>query len=119
MATKVQFAETTSAKLSSLPVVEGRFTFVTDTKLLYRDTATEHICVSGTSSSVELGTSTKTTFNSDGSITELDVTSNDYTKTTFESDGSIKETVYDSAGTASSTRTTTFNEDGSIISIVN
>lgn len=33
----VQFIDTTSAKLDSLSIVEGRFTFTTDTNLLYLD----------------------------------------------------------------------------------
>jgi hypothetical protein len=43
----VKFVETTSAKLSSLPIVNGRFTFVTDTGALYRDTATSRVLLSG------------------------------------------------------------------------
>ena len=42
---KVQFIETTSAKLDSLPITDGRFTFTTDTKRLYRDTGSTRICV--------------------------------------------------------------------------
>jgi hypothetical protein len=51
MSAQVKFIETTSAKLGTLPIVEGRFTFTTDTKLLYRDTKTEHVCVSGSTDS--------------------------------------------------------------------
>ena len=47
MAAKVGFIETTSAKLKSLPLVNGRFTFVTDTGALYRDTASARNLVSG------------------------------------------------------------------------
>lgn len=54
MSAQVQFIETTSAKLGTLPIVEGRFTFTKDTKLLYRDTATERICVSGGSASTAI-----------------------------------------------------------------
>lgn len=43
----VKFLETTSAKLASLPCVNGRFIFVTDKGLLYRDTNSAHILVSG------------------------------------------------------------------------
>ena len=43
----VKFLETTSAKLASLPCVNGRFIFVTDKGLLYRDTDSAHILVSG------------------------------------------------------------------------
>lgn len=43
----VKFLETTSAKLASLPYVNGRFIFVTDKGLLYRDTSSAHILVSG------------------------------------------------------------------------
>ena len=42
---KVQFIETTSAKLDSLPITDGRFTFTTDTKRLYRDTGSTRTCV--------------------------------------------------------------------------
>ncbi len=43
----VNFIETTSAKLESLPLVDGRFTFVTDTGALYRDTSTKRVLLSG------------------------------------------------------------------------
>lgn len=43
---KVDFLETTSAKLASLPKVNGRFVFTTDTKILYRETSTERCQVS-------------------------------------------------------------------------
>lgn len=43
----VSFIETTSAKLKSLPLVNGRFTFVTDTGALYRDTSAERMLLSG------------------------------------------------------------------------
>lgn len=43
----VRFLETTSAKLASLPCVDGRFIFVTDRGLLYRDTDSAHVLVSG------------------------------------------------------------------------
>lgn len=43
----VNFIETTSAKLKSLPLVNGRFTFVTDTGALYRDKPTERVLLSG------------------------------------------------------------------------
>lgn len=43
----VQYIETTSAKLKSLPLVDGRFTFVTDTGAFYRDTASERFLLSG------------------------------------------------------------------------
>ena len=43
----VKFLETTSAKLNSLPCVNGRFIFVTDRGLLYRDTDSAHVLVSG------------------------------------------------------------------------
>lgn len=43
----VKFIETTSAKLKSLPLKDGRFTFVTDTGALYRDTSEERVLLSG------------------------------------------------------------------------
>lgn len=43
----VKFIETTSAKLKSLPLVDGRFTFVTDTGAFYRDTSAERKLLSG------------------------------------------------------------------------
>lgn len=43
----VQFLEVTSAQMASLPVVDGRFIFVTDKGLLYRDTNSAHVLVSG------------------------------------------------------------------------
>lgn len=119
MSVQVQFIQTTAAKLSSLPIVEGRFTFVTDAELLYRDTATKHVCVSGgNSSSSNLGDSTTTVFNSDGSITETYTETSSYIKTVFEDNGSITETLYDSTGTTSEVKITTFNDDGSISTMV-
>ena len=44
----VKFIETTSANLSNLPVVNGQIIFVTDTELMYRDTASKRTLVSGT-----------------------------------------------------------------------
>lgn len=52
--TSVKFLETTSAKLASLPYVNGRFIFVTDKGLLYRDTKSAHVLVSGSSVSMSV-----------------------------------------------------------------
>lgn len=46
MAKKVNFIETTSAKLSSLSYSDGRFVYTTDTQLLYRDTSSERVLIS-------------------------------------------------------------------------
>lgn len=47
MAKKVQFIEATSTQLESLSCVDGRFIYVTDKGLLYRDTSSQHVQVSG------------------------------------------------------------------------
>lgn len=42
----VQFLETTSAKLSALPLVNGRFIFCTDNGAFYRETSTQRFLLS-------------------------------------------------------------------------
>lgn len=43
----VNFIETTSTKIDSLPITEGQFVFTTDTNLFYRDTATKRVLIGG------------------------------------------------------------------------
>lgn len=56
---------------------------------------------------------TSIAFNDDGSILEMDSSSTTRT-TTFPSDDSVVETYADSSGAVTKTVTTTFNSDGSI-----
>lgn len=48
MAKLARFLEVTSDQLESLPLQDGRFVYTTDTKLLYRETSTERVLLSGT-----------------------------------------------------------------------
>ena len=48
MAKLVSFLEVTSDQLESLPLKDGRFIYTTDTKLLYRESPTERVLLSGT-----------------------------------------------------------------------
>ena len=43
---KVSFMEVTSEQLSSLPITDGMITFDTNTRKLYKDTATERLPIS-------------------------------------------------------------------------
>lgn len=56
----VKFIETTSANLSNLPVVDGQIIFVTDTELMYRDTASKRTSVSGSKTEVAMSVSNHT-----------------------------------------------------------
>lgn len=56
----VKFIETTSANLSNLPVVNGQIIFVTDTELMYRDTASKRTLVSGSGTEVAMSVSNHT-----------------------------------------------------------
>lgn len=58
--------------------------------------------------------SKKTTFNADGSITEVNITTGYSEITTFNSDGSITQQKYDQDSELLATMVTVFNEDGSI-----
>jgi len=59
-----------------------------------------------------------TSFNEDGSITEIDPDTRTTIKTIFNSDGSIEETMTDGESGRILKKKTTFNADGSISEVI-